>query len=64
MKKNKKPMVFCGVINMDGTPAILTEEEKKEFAKNVGGNQFDAVYCDIPPIITLSTNNKKDGEGN
>ena len=28
MKKNKKPMVFCGVINMDGTPAILTEEEK------------------------------------
>jgi len=56
-KKNEKQIIFCGVTNSDGSPAKLTEDEKNKFLKNMGGDQYHAVYCDTPPIITLSINN-------
>ena len=45
--EEQKPMVFCGVINMDGTPAKMTEEEKERFVKMCSNNgQYNAVFCE------------------
>ena len=48
MKKEKqKPLVFCGVTNMDGTHAQITEEEKERFTKMCSNDgEYNAVFCE------------------
>ena len=46
-KEEQKPLVFCGVTNMDGTPAQMTEEEKERFTKMCSNDgEYNAVFCE------------------
>ena len=65
-----KPIIFCGVTNMDGTPAKKTKEESDEFVKIMSNNgEYDVIYDEtntIPNImksfinkISETTNNRK-----
>lgn len=50
-KKEKKPTVLCGVINMDGTTAKMIEEEKERFTKMCSNNgEYNAVFCEDDSI--------------
>jgi hypothetical protein len=42
----EKPLVFCGVTNMDGAPAKMTDEEIERVRKMCEGDgKYNAVFC-------------------
>lgn len=46
-----KPIVYCGVTNMDGTPAKRTKEETERFVKMMSNNgEYDVVYDETNTI--------------
>lgn len=54
--KSDKPIIFCGVNDMDGNPVKMSKEEQEEFTKKVAGDEFNAVFCEdnlIPKIMEL-----------
>lgn len=64
-----KPIVYCGVSNMDGTPAERTKEETEIFVKMMSNNgEYDVIYDETNTIsnvmkslinTTPKTNNNK-----
>lgn len=63
MNKNlDKPIVFCGVLDMNGEPVKMSKEEQEQFTKKVSGDEFNAVFCEdnfIPKLMESMTLNKK-----
>lgn len=46
-----KPIVYCGVTNMDGTPAKRTKEETERFVKMMSNNgEYDIIYDETNTI--------------
>ncbi len=46
-----KPIVYCGVSNMDGTPAKRTKEETDQFVKMMSNNgEYDVIYDETNTI--------------
>lgn len=58
MKKQKRT-IFCGVENMDGTPAKLTKEQRKKFIDSMSnGGKNNVVFCEdntIPKTMKIIT---------
>ena len=64
-----KPIIYCGVTNIDGTPAKRTKEEIDKFVKMMSNNgEYDVIYDEtntIPNVmkslinITPKTKNRK-----
>lgn len=66
MKNEKeKPTVFCGVLNMDGSPAKMTEDEVARFMKMCSNNgENKVIFCrdnSIPKALeTIATSGKRE----
>ena len=48
-----KPIIVCGVTNMDGTPVQYTKEQQEEFCKNIAGNEYDVIFDETNSIPNL-----------
>lgn len=55
--KKQKPIIICGVMNMDGTPAKRTKEETERFITMMSNNgEYDVIYREdtiIPDTMSI-----------
>jgi len=65
VNSSKKPLVYCGVIDlMTNEPVKMTDEQKEKFTKMCSNSgEYNAVFCEddsIPKTMELIANiNKK-----
>jgi hypothetical protein len=49
-----KPIIICGVTNIDGTPAKRTKEENDAFVKMMSDNgKYDVIYDETNTIPNI-----------
>ena len=48
-----KPIIICGVVDMEGNPVKYTKEQQEEFCKKVAGDEYEAIFDETNSIPNL-----------
>ena len=58
MNTIRKPVIFCGVQNSDGTLVYMTQEEKEKFTKMCSHDGlYNAIFCEDISILKNDSRN-------